>query len=77
MNSIVRDVEIPISRSNVEAHFEELLRRLKYIADDEDLVSLDLSDIIEGFKSDGKTKTDVLPLRFKTRREEVEVIKHW
>lgn len=77
MSLIVRDTEISISRSNVEAHFEELLRRLKFLADDEDLVSLDIMGIIEGFKSDGKTKTDVLPLRFKSKREEVEVIKHW
>lgn len=77
MSSETRDIEVSISKDNIEAHFEELLRRYKYLADDEDLVSINLNDIIEGLKADGKTKTSVIPLRYKSKREGVDVVKHW
>lgn len=71
-----RDISVPISVSNVKAHFEELLRRYKYIDDDEDLVDLSIGKVERGFDIKGQEQ-DVVTLRYKTKREEVEVVRHW
>lgn len=80
MSSNGRDLTVSISVGNLKAHLEELLRRYKYLADDEDLVDISIDGAAQGFViPDFKNVNDsqTVVLRYKSEREEATVIRPW
>lgn len=74
-----RDVSVSISTSNLLAHMEELLRRYKYLNDNEDLVEFSVGTGDKGFIIPrlNTTEEKTFILRYKSAREEVEVVRPW